>query len=251
KSSKAKNAGEEPNKHPNLKIDEKLVDKEDPVFLDELKRLKRQEQDANDAAEALREEFVQDTKDLLLQEGAAKASSTNIVNTASTPVSTASPYGGLSNTDQDDLEIPALEEIYNNPTDGIFTNASYDDEGVVADFANLETIVNVSPIPTSRINSIHPLTLILRDPKSAVQTRSKVTKSFGAHAFILVDLSYGKKEIGTKWINKNKKDERGVVVSNKARLVAQGHRQEEGIDYDEVFAPVARIKAIRKYSFLT
>ncbi|GJT43563.1 hypothetical protein Tco_0952278, partial [Tanacetum coccineum] len=49
---------------------------------------------------------------------------TNIVNTASTPVCTASPYGGLSftdltNTDQDNLEIPALEEIYNNPTDGI------------------------------------------------------------------------------------------------------------------------------------
>ncbi|GJZ30945.1 hypothetical protein Tco_0575992 [Tanacetum coccineum] len=129
-----------------------------------------------------------DTEDLLLQAGAAKASSTNIVNTASTPVSTASPYGGLSftdltNIDQDDSEIPALEEIYNNPTDGIFTNASYDDEGAVADFTNLETIMNVSPIPTSRINSIHPLTQILGDPKSAVQTRSKVTKSSGAHAF--------------------------------------------------------------------
>nr|GEW83611.1 putative ribonuclease H-like domain-containing protein [Tanacetum cinerariifolium] len=46
-------------------------------------------------------------------------------------------------------------------------------------------------------------------------------------------------------VYKNKKDERGVVVRNKARLVAQGHRQEEGIDYDVVFAPVARIEAIR------
>ncbi|GJV95319.1 hypothetical protein Tco_1546896 [Tanacetum coccineum] len=81
-------------------------------------------------------------------------------------------------------EIPAIEEIYNNPTDGIFTNASYDDEGTVADFTNLETIVNVSPIPTSRINSIHPSTLILGDPKSAVQTRSKVTKSSRAYAFV-------------------------------------------------------------------
>ncbi|GJX20778.1 putative ribonuclease H-like domain-containing protein [Tanacetum coccineum] len=59
------------------------------------------------------------------------------------------------------------------------------------------------------------------------------------------DLPYGKKAIGTKWVYRNKKDERGVVVRNKARLVAQGHRQEEGIDYDEVFAPVARIEAIR------
>ncbi|GJV57000.1 hypothetical protein Tco_1458005 [Tanacetum coccineum] len=113
KSSKAKNAGEEPNKNPDLKTDEKPVDKEDQVFLDELERLKRQEQDANDAAEALRKEFAKDTEDLLLQAGAAKASSTNTVNTASTPVSTASPYGGLSFTDQDDSEIPALEDIYN------------------------------------------------------------------------------------------------------------------------------------------
>ncbi|GJY69328.1 putative ribonuclease H-like domain-containing protein [Tanacetum coccineum] len=45
----------------------------------------------------------------------------------------------------------------------------------------------------------------------------------------------------------NKKDERGIVIRNKARLVAQGHTQEEGIDYDEVFAPVARIEAIRLF----
>ncbi|GKF49041.1 hypothetical protein Tco_0142292, partial [Tanacetum coccineum] len=177
-----------PNKHLDLKTNGKPVDKEDQVFLDELERLKRQEQDANDAAKAVRKKFAQETEELLLQAGAAKASSTNIVNIASTPVSTASPYGGLSftdltNPDLDDSEIPILEEIYDNPTDGIFTNSSYDDEGVVADFTNLEPVVNVSPIPTSRINSIHPSTQILGDPKSAVQTRSKVTKSFGAHAF--------------------------------------------------------------------
>ncbi|GJR03680.1 ribonuclease H-like domain-containing protein [Tanacetum coccineum] len=75
KSSKAKNAGEEPNKNPNLKEPMKNpLDKED-------------------------QEFAKDTKDLLLQAGAAKASSTNTVNTASTPISTASPYGGLSFTD--------------------------------------------------------------------------------------------------------------------------------------------------------
>ncbi|GJR00468.1 putative ribonuclease H-like domain-containing protein [Tanacetum coccineum] len=66
--------------------------------------------------------------------------------------------------------------------------------------------------------------------------------------WVLVDLPNGAKVIGTKWVYRNKKDERGVVVRNKARLVAQGHRQEEGIDYDEVFAPVARIEAIRSMS---
>ncbi|GJR98035.1 hypothetical protein Tco_0270209 [Tanacetum coccineum] len=182
KGSIAKDAGDAPYKHPNLKTNGKPVDKEDQVFFDELKRLKRQEQDANDAAEALRNEFAHKVR------FAFDMHSTNILNTASTPVSTASPYDGLSfsdltNPDQDDSEIPALEDIYKNPTDGIFTNSSYDDEGAVADFTNLETVENVSPIPTSRINSIHPSTLILGDPQSAVQTRSKVTKSSGAHAF--------------------------------------------------------------------
>ncbi|GJX23827.1 putative ribonuclease H-like domain-containing protein [Tanacetum coccineum] len=65
--------------------------------------------------------------------------------------------------------------------------------------------------------------------------------------WVLVDFPYGKKVIGTKWVFRNKRDKRSIVVKNKARLVAQGFRQEEGIDYDEVFAPVARIEAIRLF----
>ncbi|GJQ93907.1 retrovirus-related pol polyprotein from transposon TNT 1-94 [Tanacetum coccineum] len=68
--------------------------------------------------------------------------------------------------------------------------------------------------------------------------------------WILVDLPNGKKAIGTKRVFRNKKDERGIMIRNKAseaRLVAQGHRQEEGIDYEEVFALVARIEAIRLF----
>ncbi|GKE22716.1 putative ribonuclease H-like domain-containing protein, partial [Tanacetum coccineum] len=274
KSSEAKNGDEKPNGDTRPKINEEPKDQEDQAFLEELERLKRQEKEVNDADEAFRKEFAQCTEDLLLQAGAARATSTNIVNTVSTPISIASPSrvfstGGpdLTNNDQDDYQIPALKDIYDNPSDGIFTNASYDDEGAVADFTNLETTVNVSPIPTSRIHSIHPTTQILGDPTSAVQTRSKVNKSSGTHAFVSYiqkqrrnnhkdfqhylaaaiqdSESFGKKAIGTKWVYRNKKDERGVVVRNKARLVAQGYRQEEGIDYDEVFAPVARIEAIR------
>ncbi|GKE88795.1 putative ribonuclease H-like domain-containing protein, partial [Tanacetum coccineum] len=63
----------------------------------------------------------------------------------------------------------------------------------------------------------------------------------------LVDLPKGKRDIGTKWVYRNKKDKRGIIVRNKARLVAQGYTQEEGIDYDEVFAPIARIEAIRLF----
>ncbi|GJR39602.1 putative ribonuclease H-like domain-containing protein [Tanacetum coccineum] len=61
-----------------------------------------------------------------------------------------------------------------------------------------------------------------------------------------MDLPNRKRAIGTKWVFRNKKDKRGIVIRNKARLVAQGHRQ-EGIDYEEVFALVARIEAIRLF----
>ncbi|GJW07472.1 retrovirus-related pol polyprotein from transposon TNT 1-94 [Tanacetum coccineum] len=101
----------------------------------------------------------------------AKASSINLVNTVSMPVSTAIPHEGLYLSDpinpkQDDSEIPPLEDIYQNSSDGIFTTSSYDDEGVVANFTNLESIVNVSHIPTSRIISSHPSALIIGYPTS-------------------------------------------------------------------------------------
>ena len=51
--------------------------------------------------------------------------------------------------------------------------------------------------------------------------------------------------IWTKWVFRNKLDENGIVIRNKARLVAKGYNQEEGIDYEETYAPVARLEAIR------
>ncbi|GJS46724.1 putative ribonuclease H-like domain-containing protein [Tanacetum coccineum] len=60
-------------------------------------------------------------------------------------------------------------------------------------------------------------------------------------------LPNGKRDIRTKWVFRNKKDERGIVVRNKARLVAQGYTQEEGIDYDEIFSRVAKIEATRLF----
>ncbi|GKF33201.1 putative ribonuclease H-like domain-containing protein, partial [Tanacetum coccineum] len=157
---------------------------------------------------------------------------------------------------------------------GIFDEAFYDEEGVVTDFNSLPTEIKVSPTPTLRIHNIHPKSQIHGDPKSAVQTRSKGQQKSRAHALI----SYIQKQQRNNhkdqhhclfacflsqeepkkisealqddsWVQAmqeelNKRDERGVVVRNKVRLVAQGYTQEEGIDYDEVFAPVTRIEAI-------
>ncbi|GJX93076.1 putative ribonuclease H-like domain-containing protein [Tanacetum coccineum] len=157
-----------------------------------------------------------------------------------------------------DLNMPDLEDASDTlPNDGIFNGAydNYEDVGAVADFHNLDNTIVVSPIPTLRIHKDHPKGQILGDPTSAVQTRGKIQKASSAQqalfklqqVWILMDLPFGKKAIGTKWVFRNKRDERSIVVKNKARLVAQGHRQEEGIDYDEVFAPIARIEAIRLF----
>ncbi|GJT38464.1 putative ribonuclease H-like domain-containing protein [Tanacetum coccineum] len=87
--------------------------------------------------------------------------------------------------------------------------------------------------PHTRIHKSHPI-----EHEELLQFKLQ-------KVWILVDLPKGHRAIGIKWVYRNKKDERGIVIRNMARLIAQGHTQEEGIDYDEVFAPVARIEAIR------
>nr|GEY98536.1 hypothetical protein [Tanacetum cinerariifolium] len=188
----------------------------------------------------------------------------------------------LLHVNLDDSQIPDFEDTTRLRSTGIFTSAYGDDLDIFtslvhsvyaeAKFNNMDSSTIVSPIPTHRVHIDHPKDQILGYPKSAVQTRGMAKKNSRAHAFVaqalddeswvkamqeellqfhlqkvwrLVDLSYWKKAIRTKWVYRNKKDERGIVVRNKARLVAQRHIQEEGIDYDEVFAPVARIEAIR------
>ncbi|GJU11069.1 putative ribonuclease H-like domain-containing protein [Tanacetum coccineum] len=196
----------------------------------------------------------------------------------SVPVPTGCPTD-LFFDNEPTTRFPSPSDLGNNePSLGIFSSSSYDDE-FGADLNNLASTMEVSPMLTKRINTIHPQSLIIGGHTSVVQTRSKVNKTtIGESAIIsyihdqqrtnhtdfqhcmfacflsqveprsvLVDLPEGKYAIGTKWILKNKRDARGIVVRNKARLVAQGHRQEEGIDYDEVFAPVARIEAIRLF----
>nr|GEV87764.1 putative ribonuclease H-like domain-containing protein [Tanacetum cinerariifolium] len=159
-----------------------------------------------------------------------------------------------------------------------------DDVGAEANTNNMESIISVSPIPTTRIHKDHPTSQITGDLSSTTQTMSMargvrdqggISQMFNEDfhtcmfacflsqeepkriyqalkdpswieamqeellqfkmqkVWILVDLPHGKRAIGTKWVYRNKKDERGIVIRNKARLVAQGHIQEEGIDYEE------------------
>nr|GEW31893.1 hypothetical protein [Tanacetum cinerariifolium] len=161
-----------------------------------------------------------------------------------------------------DPNIPALEDVGKFD----FLNEDEDDDAV-ADMNNLDTIIQVSPTPTTRIHKDHPLDQVIGDLHSATQTRNitqicnssierfKLDRGYARRASTIQvtrssdfsGFTKWKRAIGTKWVFKNKKDERGIVIRNKARLVAQGHTQEEGIDYDKVFAPVARIEEIRLF----
>nr|GEW86757.1 hypothetical protein [Tanacetum cinerariifolium] len=105
----------------------------------------------------------------------------------------------------------------------------------------LETLTVETPIPT--VSSPVPTAFFTDSQDPSIDSDGVEADS----VWSLVDCPKGLRPIGTKWVLKNKKDERGIVIKNKARLVAQGHTQEEGIDYDEAFAPVARIKAIRLF----
>ncbi|GKF04139.1 putative ribonuclease H-like domain-containing protein [Tanacetum coccineum] len=183
----------------------------------------------------------------------------------------------------DDLTIdplmPDSEDLADLQDTRIFSNA-YDDEdvGAEADINNLDTTLNVSPIPTTRIHKDHLKEQIIGDINSATQTRRmlKLSKEHAMVSYInkqrrtnhkdyqncllayflsqiepnkviqalanpswvevmqeellqfrlqkvwrLADLPKGKHAIGRKWVYRNKKDERGIVVRNKARLVAQ------------------------------
>ncbi|KAK1415024.1 hypothetical protein QVD17_30793 [Tagetes erecta] len=149
--------------------------------------------------------------------------------------------------------------------------------------SNLETQVQGGDIPIHRIHKKHPVSQII-GPLNQRTTRSQteqanvclyscflsqvvpknISEALQDNSWIeamqeellqfrkqevwkLVDLPEGENAIGTRWLYKNKPDERGIVVRNKARLIAQGYTQEEGIDYEEVFAPVARLEAIRVF----
>ncbi|GKB07242.1 ribonuclease H-like domain-containing protein [Tanacetum coccineum] len=176
--------------------------------------------EASEQSAVVRKEFQAQCDKELLQGKATKASSTNSFNTVSTPVNAASaprtsndvgpsfvPLGGsfpLNVNDLlDDSLMPDLENTVEVQNTGIFSSAYDDDDldtynspyadqviGAEADFNNMEPSTIFSPIPTTRVHSIHPKDQIIRDPKSAVQTRGMSKKNSGELAMI----SYIQKE---------------------------------------------------------
>nr|GFB05100.1 copia protein [Tanacetum cinerariifolium] len=191
------------------------------------------------------------------------ANSTNSFNTASPPVNTASDkdrtfhrtYGEwnfstpitVNAAGSSFSHLAAFDDFSKMPNledTGIFNDAYDDrDEGTEADYNNLKTVILVSPIPSTRIHKDHPEEQIIKIFKIIYLLVFSLRWNQRRHWWIYLM----KKEPLELNGYRNKRDQRGIVVRNKARLVGHGHRQEEGIDYDEVFAHAAKIKAIRLF----
>nr|GEZ88611.1 hypothetical protein [Tanacetum cinerariifolium] len=122
----------------------------------------------------------------------------------------------ISKEDISQEETPSLDNALT------LSNRFEDTIGVKADLSNMEPSIPASLTPTFRIHKDHPKSQII----GPVDTLEEPKKIFDA----LKDPRI--RPIGTKWVLKNKKDERGIVIRNKARLVAQGHTQEEVYQMD-------------------
>nr|GEW13469.1 retrovirus-related Pol polyprotein from transposon TNT 1-94 [Tanacetum cinerariifolium] len=207
-------------------VDDSSLTSADEIFQKELARLKGQEQRATYDAESLGLGFANDAEEL------QKRASAKTVPSGSIPVPTGSipvPSGDTT-VSTDDVPYPLWKSVryatqYNSSSIsdywGSYFSCANEKQGQKEYYWPLK--IQSGLMPCRRNATI------------------QVSK------WVLVDFPEGKYAIGTKWILKNKRDARGIVVRNKARLVAQGYRQEEGIDYDEVFALVTRIKAIRLF----
>ncbi|GJS24240.1 putative ribonuclease H-like domain-containing protein [Tanacetum coccineum] len=181
------------------------------------------------------------------QEKDGNVNSTNNVNTASDGNITNNVNVVSSTVNAAGIEVNVVGaktsiELPDDPNMSELKDIVYSDDdkdvGAEAHMNNLDVFMPVSPIPTTRVHKDHPVEQITGDLNLAPQTR-RMTKNLEEHVepkkvWTLVDLPNGKRPIGTKWVFRNKKDERGIVIKNKARLVAQGYTKEEGIDYDEI-----------------
>ncbi|GJY68601.1 putative ribonuclease H-like domain-containing protein [Tanacetum coccineum] len=179
--------------------------------------------------------------------------STQYINTARPSINTAS-----TNVNTSSLNINIVSPtVITAPLEA--THADFFGDETEVDISNITTTYPVPSTPNTRIHKDHSLDHVIGDVQSGVQTR-RMKKTTNEQGFISA-VYEGKthKDLHTclfacflsleepKKVYKNKKDERGIVIRNKVRLVVQGYTQEEEIDYDEVFALVARIEAIRLF----
>ncbi|GJZ14962.1 retrovirus-related pol polyprotein from transposon TNT 1-94 [Tanacetum coccineum] len=164
--------------------------------------------------------------------------------------------------DQNDLNDHPVQ------TDEILTDDQLEhsnhnnDNHIIDNLPNTKDVQITEPLSSPTKDTAAPNTILIPtgNPGAGMHTRvmAKELSAASAHECLFVDFlskeepkktlvpaPYGKTIIGSKWVFMNKRDKTSIVIKNKARLVAQGYNQQEGIDYDETFALVARLEAIR------
>ncbi|GJT96904.1 putative ribonuclease H-like domain-containing protein [Tanacetum coccineum] len=199
------------------------------------------EEENKDTKDSGNESEVPSTKEPRVdQEKENDDNSTNNINTVSSTINATSIKNNVADNNEaspfdvpDDLNMPDLEDI------GIFSDAEDDD--VEADMTNLDIHIPVSPIPITRIHKDHPVAQIFGDIHSTPQTR-RMSKIVTEHGFALMDLPHGKRAIGTKWVYRNKKDERGIMIRNKTRLKRKSVYQPSGFEDPDFTDKVYKIE---------
>nr|GEW31602.1 hypothetical protein [Tanacetum cinerariifolium] len=114
------------------------------------------------------------------------------------------------------------------------------------DSSNMHTFYQRHP-SEHRWMKDHPLEQVIGNPSQSVRTRRQLKSDGEMYVWELVDKPLCKNIINMKWLWKNKRDEENTVIRNKSRLVAKGYAQKEGVDFEESFAPVARLEAVQLF----
>ncbi|GJR43002.1 retrovirus-related pol polyprotein from transposon TNT 1-94 [Tanacetum coccineum] len=145
-----------------------------------------------------------------------------------------------------DLEDKSLE---NNEIINIKESKSHPLENVIGNL-NQRTLRSQAQDKSNFfcfLSTIEPKNIneALKDKSWVIAMQEELNQFISNDVWELVPNPKNMTIIGTKWVYRNKLDKNGVVSRNKARLVAQGYNQQEGIDYDETYAPVARLESIR------
>nr|GFC22826.1 hypothetical protein [Tanacetum cinerariifolium] len=114
------------------------------------------------------------------------------------------------------------------------------------DLSNMHTFYQRYP-SEHRWTKDHPLEQVIRNPSQSVITRRQLESDAEMYVWELVDRPLYTNVINLKWLWKNKRDVDNTVIRNKSCLVAKGYAQKERIDFEESFAPVARLEAVRLF----
>nr|GEU75483.1 retrovirus-related Pol polyprotein from transposon TNT 1-94 [Tanacetum cinerariifolium] len=140
-------------------------------------------------------------------------------------------------------KIVNIKESRNHPLENVIRNFNLRNLNQRTLRSQAQNKINffcfISTIETKKVNEA------LGDEIWIVAMQEELNQFVANGVWELVPQPKNRKIIGTKWVFRNKLDENGIVSRNKARLVAQGYNQQQGIDYDETYAPVARLESIR------